>query len=33
MRTATVRLIGRGERWPAQAESARLALSGGPEVL
>jgi tRNA threonylcarbamoyladenosine biosynthesis protein TsaE len=29
----TVRLTGRGERWSAQAESARLALSGGPEVL
>ena len=29
----TVRLTGRGERWSAEAESARLALSGGPEVL
>jgi tRNA threonylcarbamoyladenosine biosynthesis protein TsaE len=29
----TVRLIGRGERWSAEAESARLALSAGPEVL
>ena len=29
----TVRLTGRGERWSAQAESARLALSSGPEVL
>jgi tRNA threonylcarbamoyladenosine biosynthesis protein TsaE len=29
----SVRLTGRGERWSAQAESARLALSGGPEVL
>ena len=29
----TVRLVGRGERWSAEAESARLALSAGPEVL
>ncbi len=29
----TVRLIGRGERWSAEAESARLALSAGSEVL
>ena len=29
----TVRLTGRGERWSAQAESAHLALSSGPEVL
>ena len=29
----TVKLVGRGERWSAEAESARLALSAGPEVL
>jgi len=29
----TVRLVGRGERWEAAAESVRLALTGGPEVL
>lgn len=29
----TVRLVGRGERWSAGAESARLALSAGSEVL
>ena len=29
----TVRLVGRGERWSAETESARLALSAGPEVL
>jgi tRNA threonylcarbamoyladenosine biosynthesis protein TsaE len=28
-----VRLVGRGERWEAAAESVRLALTGGPEVL
>ena len=28
-----VRLAGQGERWAALAESASLALSGGPEVL
>jgi tRNA threonylcarbamoyladenosine biosynthesis protein TsaE len=29
----TVRLVGRGERWSAEVESARLALCAGPEVL
>jgi len=29
----TVRLVGRGERWSAEIESARLALSAGSEVL
>jgi tRNA threonylcarbamoyladenosine biosynthesis protein TsaE len=29
----SVRLVGRGERWEAAAESVRLALTGGPEVL
>jgi tRNA threonylcarbamoyladenosine biosynthesis protein TsaE len=29
----TVRLTGRGQRWEAVAESASLALTGGPEIL
>jgi tRNA threonylcarbamoyladenosine biosynthesis protein TsaE len=29
----TVRLTGRGERWEGAAESVRLALTDGPEVL